>query len=254
MFRYVDESKIFTKHMDAELTLDKAKSKAINCSFDELIEIAMGLEPAIPIEGKEEDAIRWNVLARAKADPQYFLETISNPDTKKKSMLRKAEKNGVIRVTPNGMAWANGQMFLIIPPGQNPYSFFVGQKSAEMQAVYETILSLYEAKLGKRTTTTINKTNVELTEESTSIDEQDGAILQAAGKTGLVNKMVYSTEAETLYNSAVKKGIFEKSPNAKMLSKWATYGDKYANKKAWMDRLSSNPDLLEKLKAEVASK
>ena len=254
IFRYVDENKIFNKHLESELTLDKAKSKAINCSFDELIEIAMGLEPAINIEGKEEEAIRWNVLARAKADPQYFLETIHNPDTNKKSMLRKAEQAGIIKVGVGGMAWANGQMFLIIPPGQNPYSFFVGQKSAEMQAVYETILSLYQAKIGKKTTTTVKKSEVALTEESSSIDEKDGEILQAAGKTGLVNKMVYSTEAENLYNEAIKKGIFERSPNAKMLSKWLTYSDKYANKKTWMDRLGANPTLLEKLKTEVESK
>jgi hypothetical protein len=254
MFRYVDENKLYNKHIESELVLDKAKSKAINCSFEELLDIAMGLEPAINIEGKEEEAIRWNVLARAKADPQDFLETISNPDTKKKSMLRKAENSGVIRISPNGMSWANGQMFLIIPPGQNPYNFFVGQKSAEMQAVYDAILSLYEAKLGKKTKVAIKNSVPELTEDSSSIDEKDGEILQAAGKTGLVNKMVYSTEAENLYTEALKKGIFQRSPNAKMLSKWINYSDKYANKKVWMDRLSSNPDLIEKLKSEIESK
>jgi hypothetical protein len=254
LFTYIDESALYNNELDNEVTLDKAKSIALNCSFEELMDLSLGLDPVIRTESREEQAIRWDLLQRAKADPYGFLAVLSNPDTKKKSNLRKAEKAGIIKKLQTGFAWANGQMFLIIPPGQNAYNFFVGQKSNEMQAVYESILSMLEAKNGRKTTVTVKNATPTLTEDSSSIDEQDGEILQAAGKTGLVSKVAYSTEVEAVWNEAVKKGIVERSPNAKMLSKWTSHSDKYATKKIWMDRLASNTDLLDKLKAEVASK
>lgn len=254
IFKYIDESAIYNDELDHEVTLDKAKSVALNCTFDELMDLSLGLEPVIRTDGREEQAIRWDLLQRAKAAPYEFLAVLSNPDTKKKSNLRKAEKAGVIKKNASGFAWANGQMFLIVPPGQNAYNFFVGQKSSEMQSIYESILSMLEAKKGKKTTVTVKNATPELTADSSSIDEQDGAILQAAGKTGLVSKVAYSTEVEAVWNEAVKKGIVQRSPNAKMLSKWTSYSDKYATKKIWMDRLASNTELLDKLKAEVASK
>jgi hypothetical protein len=254
LFRYLDESAIYNDELNKEVTMDKAKGLAINCSFDELMELALGLEPVIMTESREEQAIRWDLLQRAKADPAGFIAILANPDTKKKSNLRKAEKAGIIKKSNSGFAWANGQMFLIIPPGQNPYNFFVGQKSNEMQAVYESILSMLEAKNGKKTTVTVKASVAELTEDSTSIDEQDGEVLQAAGKVGLVSKVAYSTEVEAVWNEAVKKGIVERSPNAKMLSKWTSHSDKYATKKIWMDRLATSTVLLDKLKAEVSSK
>ena len=254
LFRYLDESAIYNNELNKEVTMDKAKGLALNCSFDELMELALGLEPVIMTEEREEQAIRWDLLQRAKADPAGFIAILSNPDTKKKSNLKKAEKAGIIKKSNSGFAWANGQMFLIIPPGQNPYNFFVGQKSNEMQAVYESILSMLEAKNGKKTTVTVKASVAELTEDSTSIDEQDGEILQASGKVGLVSKVAYSTEVEAVWNEAVKKGIVERSPNAKMLSKWTSHSDKYATKKIWMDRLATSTVLLDKLKAEVSSK
>lgn len=249
MFRHIDENLIYETQLDNEMLMDKAKSMALNCTHDELMMLAMGMDPTIKTEGREEKAIRWDLLQRAKADPQGFLDTIDNPLIKKKALLREAQILGVIKMNSNGIAWANGQTFLIVPTGQNAFSFFCAQKGVEIESVYESICALLDAKKGKKKEIVMtNSTSVIPTTAS------NDDILASSGKTGLIGKITHSQEVQDLYAEGVKKGVFEKSPNSKMLTKWETYDHKYAAKKTWLDRLSADSELMEKLQVEIASK
>ena len=249
LFRHVDEIAIYENQLETEILTDKAKSLALNCNHDEMMSLAMGMEPPVKIDGREEKAIRWDLLQRAKANPQGFIDTVNDPITSKKATLRKAEDMGIIKRTNNSLSWANNQAFLIVPTGQNPYSFFCAQKGMEIESVYDSICSMLEAAQNKKKGVTmpaakfVNPTPVVVEE-----------VMASAGKTGVVNNPAFSQEVQDAYADAVKKGIFQKSPNAKMLTKWETYDSKYAARKAWLERLSSDEELLEKLQVEIASK
>lgn len=249
LFRHIDEVAIYESNLETEMLIDKAKSLALTCNHEDMMTIALGIDPIIKTEGREEKAIRWDLLQRAKANPEAFIEVLNNPLTKKKALLREAENLGVIKRTNNGMAWANGQTFLIVPTGQNVYNYFCAQKGVEIESVYESICALIDAKKGKKTEIVMtNSPSVKPVPVAT--DE----ILASSGKTGLVAKVTHSQEVQDLYAEGVKKGVFEKSPNSKMLTKWETYDHKYATKKSWLDRLSADEELFEKLQVEIASK
>jgi hypothetical protein len=77
---------------------------------------------------REFELVKWDMKAKAKADPQAFLDGIDNPRTKIKGIVLDAIEQRIIEVNSREINWINGKdksLIIPVPVAQDAIEIFI---------------------------------------------------------------------------------------------------------------------------------
>jgi len=123
MFEIVDNIKKAELDIDKEFLVNDAISMLRTKDLDELLAVALayGMDIDRPIA-----EVKHDLLIKAKASPDTFIQSFDNPVVSMKSKIRQAISYQVIKTKNNAVSWFDTNKHIIsVPAGQDPVDVFV---------------------------------------------------------------------------------------------------------------------------------
>lgn len=144
LFRVVDKRKEAEDQLNKEFLMTDAISMVRDKSIEDLLPVAIYF--GYSINGNASD-IRFNLLQKAKRNPQEFIEAFDSPQVQVRSVVQQAKEYQFIRCTASGVHWFDSnQLIVSVPAGMDPVDvatrFCMTEKGA-------AVLSNLEEKLSK---------------------------------------------------------------------------------------------------------
>ena len=122
-FRLVDHSAKIEKTVDDEFLTHDAITLLRSKSLEELMAVAISFSIDTDRPASE---IKHDLLLKAKASPQVFIDSFDNPVVTMKAKLRQAEKLQIVRLDEDAVRWYDtNKVIIIVPPGKDPMDIFV---------------------------------------------------------------------------------------------------------------------------------
>lgn len=122
-FRLVDHSAKIEKSVDDEFLAHDAITLLRSKDLDELMAVAISfsIDTDRPV-----NEIKHDLLLKAKASPQVFIDSFDNPVVTMKAKLRQAEKFQILRIQEDAIRWYDtNKVIIVVPPGKDPMDIFV---------------------------------------------------------------------------------------------------------------------------------
>jgi hypothetical protein len=123
LFYMVDNSAKIEQTVDDEFLVHDAITLLRSKDIDELMAVAISfsIDTDRPVS-----EIKHDLLIKAKASPQGFIDSFDNPVVAMKAKLRQAEKMQVIKLSEDAIRWYDtNKVIIIVPPGKDPMDIFV---------------------------------------------------------------------------------------------------------------------------------
>lgn len=122
-FRMVDHSAKIEKSVDNEFLVHDAITLLRSKDLDELMAVAISFSIDTDRPASE---IKHDLLLKAKASPQVFIDSFDNPVVTMKAKLRQAEKLQIVRVQEDAIRWYDtNKVIIVVPVGKEPMDIFV---------------------------------------------------------------------------------------------------------------------------------
>jgi len=122
-FYMEDNSAKIEQTVDNEFLIHDAVSLLRSKDIDELMAVAISfsIDTDRPVS-----EIKHDLLIKAKASPQGFIDSFDNPVVAMKAKLRQAEKMQIVKLSEDAIRWYDtNKTIIIVPPGKNPMDIFV---------------------------------------------------------------------------------------------------------------------------------
>lgn len=122
-FHMVDNSAKIEKTVDDEFLIHDAVTLLRSKDLDELMAVAISFSIDTDRPASE---IKHDLLIKAKASPQSFIDSFDNPVVAMKAKLRQAEKMQIVKLDEDAIRWYDtNKVIIIVPPGKEPMDIFV---------------------------------------------------------------------------------------------------------------------------------
>lgn len=122
-FYMEDNSSKIEKTVVDEFLIHDAVSLLRSKDIDELMAVAISfsIDTDRPV-----NEIKHDLLIKAKASPQSFIDSFDNPVVAMKAKLRQAEKMQIVKLSEDAIRWYDtNNIIIIVPPGKDPMDIFV---------------------------------------------------------------------------------------------------------------------------------
>ena len=144
LFRLVDKKADAEKELNREFLLNDAISMVREKAIEELLPVAIYF--GYNINSSTSD-IRFNLLQKAKKNPQEFIEAFDSPQVQVRSVVQQAKEYQFISTRESGVHWFDsGQLIVSVPAGMDPVDVMTRFCMTEKGA---SVLSNLEEKLSK---------------------------------------------------------------------------------------------------------
>ena len=144
LFRLKDVKKDAEDQLEQEFLMNDAISMVRDKSIDELLPVAIYFGFNITSTASD---IRFNLLQKAKKNPQEFIQAFDSPQVQVRSVVQQAKEYQFIKCTASAVNWFDSnQLIVSVPAGMDPVDvatrFCMTEKGA-------AVLSNLEEKLSK---------------------------------------------------------------------------------------------------------
>ena len=144
LFRVVDKKADAEKELHREFLLNDAISMVREKAIEELLPVAIYF--GYNINASTSD-IRYNLLQKAKKNPQEFIEAFDSPQVQVRSVVQQAKEYQFINCKSSGVHWYDSnQLIVSVPAGMDPVDVMTRFCMTEKGAA---VLSNLEEKLAK---------------------------------------------------------------------------------------------------------
>lgn len=144
LFREVNKQKEAEQELKREFLQYDAISMVREKPIEELLPVALYF--GYNINAPTTD-IRYNLLQKAKRNPQEFIESFDNPQVHARSIVKQAQDYHFILVKPDGVYWLDSKQLIVsVPAGLDPLDVMTRFCLTEKGAA---VLSNLEDKLAK---------------------------------------------------------------------------------------------------------
>lgn len=144
LFRKVDKKADNEQKLQREFLLTDAISMVRDKAIEELLPVAIYFGYNISASTSD---IRYNLLQRAKKDPQSFIESFDSPQVQVRSVVQQAKEYQFISCKESGVHWFDSnQLIVSVPAGMDPLDVMTRFCMTEKGAA---VLSNLEEKLAK---------------------------------------------------------------------------------------------------------
>ena len=122
-FYMEDNSGKIEKTVDDEFLVHDAVTLLRSKDLDELMAVAISFSIDTDRPASE---IKHDLLLKAKASPQTFIDSFDNPVVTMKAKLRQAEKMQIIKLSEDAIRWYDtNKVIIVVPIGKDPMDIFV---------------------------------------------------------------------------------------------------------------------------------
>ena len=123
LFYMEDNSAKIEQTVDDEFLIHDAVTLLRSKDLDELMAVAISFSIDTDRPASE---IKHDLLIKAKASPQSFIDSFDNPVVTMKAKLRQAEKMQIVKLDEDAIRWYDtNKVIIIVPPGKDPMDIFV---------------------------------------------------------------------------------------------------------------------------------
>lgn len=123
IFSMIDETAKVEKTVVDEFLVHDAITLLRSKDLDELMAVAISF--SIDTE-RPASEIKHDLLLKAKASPQVFIDSFDNPVVAMKAKLRQAEKLQIVKLQEDAIRWYDtNKVIIVVPVGKEPMDIFV---------------------------------------------------------------------------------------------------------------------------------